>query len=153
MAKIFGTLLDFSLDALAPYSPRLVFTPSQPSTTSGTLLSAKPFRVGVDPDGHFEVDVQPTDVTSPESFYTVRVEWLDTDGGFIGVDLWDFPIYVPSTGGAIGDLMRATANPQLAWVGVNPPSGVLPVATVWWLQVNPDDPDDPRATGILYEWN
>lgn len=152
MAVITGTLLDFSLDALAPYSPRLIFTGSQPATAGGKLLSTRPFMVRVEADGSFSVDVQPNDVTYPATYYTVRVEWLDADDGFIGVDLWDFPIYVPSSGGNIGDLMQTTANPQLAWVGVNPPSGVLPVATVWWLQVNPDDPDDPRATGILYEW-
>jgi len=150
MAKIWGTLLDFSLDPLSPYSPRLYLVPSEASTAGTLLLSSRPFPVGVADDGSFSVDVKPTDDIMPPAWYTVRVEWMDASGGFIGVDQWDYKINVPAEGGAIGDLMETPANPSRTWVGVDPPPNVAP--GTWWLQVNPDDPDDPRATGVLVEW-
>ncbi|WIB16281.1 hypothetical protein DEJ34_03870 [Curtobacterium sp. MCPF17_050] len=43
-----------------------------------------------------------------------------------------------------------TDQPNQTWVGPTPP--LNPTAGKQWLQTNPDDPDDPRNTGILYEW-
>jgi len=151
MAIVTGTLTDFGLQALTSLSPRIIFTASEPATLSGRLFATVPIVVTPSATGTFSVDLQPTDFVTPGVFYRVRVEWLDAAGGYVGVDLLDWPLYVPAGGGAIGDLVQVDANPALAWVGVDPPPQ-LPVRTVWWLQVNPDDPDDPRATGILYEW-
>jgi hypothetical protein len=152
MAVITGTLLDFSLDALAPYSPRLFFCPSGPSTAGPRLLATRPFGVHIDPDGSFSVDVQPTDTIIPAAYYTVRVEWLDSDGGFVGVDFPDWRIYVPSEGGAIGDLLRAPSNPASVWVDLEPPPAPVAPGT-WWLRSSATNPDDPRNTGYLYEWS
>jgi len=151
MAVITGTLLDFSLDALAPYSPRLIFAGSQPATSGDRLLSTRPFMVRVEADGSFSVDVQPTDSVTPAAWYTVRVEWLDSDGGFVGVDLPDWRIFVPKEGGAIGNLIQAPSNPALVWVGLTPPPAPVTPGT-WWLVSNPDDVTDPRNTGELFEW-
>lgn len=152
MAVVTGTLTDFGLQSLAGLSPRIIFTASDPTTLGGRLFSTKPIVVIPSSSGAFSVDLQPTEFIMPEVFYRIRVEWLDSDGGYVGVDFFDWPLYVPEAGGAIGDLALTDANPQLAWVGVDEPPR-LPVRTSWWLQVNPDDPDDPRATGILWEWS
>lgn len=151
MAVITGTLLDFSLDALAPYSPRLIFAGSQPATAGDRLLSTKPFGVRVEADGSFSVDVQPTDVVTPAAYYTIRIEWLDSAGGFVGVDFVDWRLYVPSEGGAVGDLLEAPSNPGMVWVGLTPPPDPITPGT-WWLHANPNNLYDSQNTGILEEW-
>lgn len=150
MAKIYGTLLDFSLDALAPFSPRLIFAGSQPATSGERLHSTKSFMVAVAADGSFSVDVQPTDNLIPAAYYTVRVEWLDSDGGFVGVDFPDWRITVPASGGAIGDLLGSPVEPSLAWINLSAPRN--PVRGTWWLKANPADPNDIRNTGELFVW-
>lgn len=151
MAVISGNLTDFSLDALAPYSPRLTFIPSQPATAGGRLFATKPFSVRVDSTtGAFSVDVQPTDNLIPAAYYTIRVDWLDSDGGFVGVDFPDWRITVPAAGGAIGDLLASPVEPSLVWVGLTAPRD--PVPGTWWLKSNPNDLTDPRNTGELFVW-
>ena len=41
-APVTGTLTDFGLDALAAYSPEIVFTPSGPGVDGSGLLASRP---------------------------------------------------------------------------------------------------------------
>ncbi|PZE89934.1 hypothetical protein [Curtobacterium sp. MCBD17_008] len=150
MPIVTGTLRDFAITTLAAYNPRIIFTASGVATSSTRLYSTKPIVATPNLAGDFEVFLQATEDLNPLVWYTIRIEWLDSDEGYVGVDLADWKLFVPSAGGSIGDLIGIPPNPALVWVGVDPPS--TPSTTVWWLQVNPDDPDDPDATGILYEW-
>jgi hypothetical protein len=155
MAFITGALRDFGLDTLTPFSPRLVFMPSNPSTTKNIIFSTRPVVAVPNGSGNFTVELQDTESIQPAVVYRVRIEWLeagDADGaGYVGIDLIDWDLHVPASGGAIGDLIQAPANHTLVWVGVNPPPNP-PSRGVWWLQVDPNDPDNPAATGELLEW-
>jgi hypothetical protein len=151
MATVTGILTDFNLQSLDSYSARIIFTASEPATLPGRLLSTKEIVVIPGADGSFSVDLRPTDAITPQVFYRVRIEWLDSDGGFVGTDYIGWRLFVPSDGGPIGDLLSMPSNPSMVWEGPTPPEN--PTPGTWWLQVNPDDPDDPRNTGQLYEWS
>lgn len=150
MPTVTGTLRDFNIQSLAAYSPRLIFTPSSTAVSTSRLYSTKPIIVTPNLGGDFEVFLVASDSVFPMVSYSIRVEWLDAENGYVGADVIDWELLVPEAGGAIGDIMQVPANPILAWVDVVEPP-FKPVPGVWWLQVNPDDPDDPRATGILWE--
>jgi hypothetical protein len=151
MAIVTGTLTDFNLQSLYSASARLVFTASDPGILPGRLLSTRPIVVIPSASGAFEVDLRPTDAIMPLVWYQVRIDWLDSDGGYVGTDFVPWPLFVPSEGGAIGDLLSMPSNPGMVWEGPTPPDN--PTPGTWWLQVNPNDPADPRNTGQLYEWS
>lgn len=150
MPKVTGTLRDFNIASLAAYSPRIIFTASSAATTSTRIYATKPIIVTPNLGGDFEVFLQASDTMNPIVWYTVRVEWLDADSGYVGVDLPDWKLFVPSMDSNIGDILDVPANPALAWVSLDPP--LNPTPGLWWLKVNPDDPTDPRNTGELLVW-
>lgn len=151
MAKITGSLTDFSLQSLASSSPRIIFTASGPAVSAQRLFATKPIVVIPTADTYFTVDLAPTEGLAPASWYTMRVEWLDSDGGFVGLDLIDWQLPVPVEGGVLGDLIRVPATPTTPWIGLTPPPSVTP--GLWWLEMNPNDLDDPANTGYLYVWS
>lgn len=151
MAIVTGSLRDFTTTAIPQArAPRIVFTPSGAGTTTTRLLASIPVVVTPDTSGAFSVDLAPTDQVMPAVYYRIRIEWLDASGGFVGVDIPDWSLAVPSSGGSIGDLLTAPANSGSVWIGLDPPP--KPVPGTWWLQTDINNPDDPRNTGILYEW-
>lgn len=152
MPTVTGTLRDFKLDTLNSLSPRIVFTASEPAVTSNAILSTRPIVVIPNAAGGFTVELQSTDSVRPLIHYNVRVEWLESDGGYVGVDLLGWPLFVPAEGGSIGDLVSTSSIPAQVWVGLTPPPPPVTPGT-WWLETNPDDPSDPRNTGRLYEWS
>lgn len=46
-------------------------------------------------------------------------------------------------------LITALSDNGIVHVGLEPPTSSAPA---WWLQLNPDDLDDPRGTGVLHKW-
>jgi hypothetical protein len=152
MANVTGTLTDFGLNSLSAFSPRILFIPSGPAVSGASLFSDKPLIVVPAADGSFYINLQPTDALMPNVYYTVRIEWLDSSNSYVGVDAITWPLYVPSGGGSIGDLIRVPMNPALVWVDLAPPTEGTETPGSWWLQLNPDDPNDPANTGDLYQW-
>lgn len=151
MPNVTGTLRDFNITTLAAYSPRIIFTASSAATSPTRLYSTKPIVVTPNLAGDFEVFLQATDTLNPSVWYTIRVEWLDSDGGYVGVDLLEWKLFVTDDGGSIGDLLAVPANPAQVWIGLEPPPH--PTPGLWWLQANPDNPDDPRNTGDILVWS
>jgi len=152
MPTVTGTLRDFKLDTLNSLSPRVIFTASEAAVTSNAILSTRPIVVIPNAAGGFTVELQSTDSVQPLVFYRIRVEWLESDDGYVGVDLLDWPLYVPAEGGSIGDLLGTPSNPMQVWIGLTPPPSPVTPGT-WWLVSNPDDVTDPRNTGELFEWS
>lgn len=153
MATVTGTLNDFNLQSLASYSPRVVFTASEPAASPARLFSTKPIMVTPNASGGFTVELQPTTQLVPEGvFYRIRIEWLDSTGGFVGVDFVDWPLLVPDTGGSIQDLLDVAPGTSLVWVGLVPPPEDPPKAGRLWLVMNPLNPNDPANTGELNVW-
>ncbi|WIB16282.1 hypothetical protein DEJ34_03875 [Curtobacterium sp. MCPF17_050] len=151
MPAVTGTLRDFNIQSLAAFSPRIIFTPSGVAVSETRLYSTKPVVVVPNLGGDFEVFLQATEDVDPAVWYTIRIEWLDSDKGYVGVDLVEWKLFVPSDGGSIGDLLRVPASAVRVWVGLEPPA--YPSPGTLWLLMNPDDVDDPRNTGYLYEWS
>ena len=50
---------------------------------------------------------------------------------------------------SLSKLITALSENGIVHVGLEPPASSDPG---WWLQVNPDDLDDERNTGVLYDW-
>ncbi|WIB25435.1 hypothetical protein [Curtobacterium sp. MCSS17_015] len=140
------------MQSLAALSPRLMFCPSGSAVSPTAVLASRPVVVTPATNGTFTVELQPTDQLRPEgTYYTLRVEWLDATGGFVAVDLLDWPIFVPSGGGSLADLVDAPAGPALMWTSLEEPP--FPKPGMRWLQSNPNDLADPANTGNLYEWS
>lgn len=142
MAIVTGKLTDFGLALLTPYAPELVFVPSGPAVIAGALLATKPVVVIPAADGSFTVNLQPTDATQTVFWYTLTVEWLNSSGGYVGKDFPDWKLFVPTSGGTIGDLVTAPANPAMVWIGESEPPN--PSVGTWWLI---------PSTGDLKEWS
>jgi len=153
MALVTGTLKDFGLAPLSTYQPLISFTPSSAALQGGLLLATRPVAVVPSASGAFSADLQPTDGLMPATWYSIRIQWLDSDGGYAAVDFVEWKLFVPQEGGQIGDLVAAPVNPALVYTSLTPPEvGGIPSGT-WWLESNPNNINDPANTGILYEWS
>lgn len=142
MAIVTGTLNDFGLDALTAYSPEIAFIPSGPAVNAVKLLATRTVMASPGSDGSFTVDLAPTDNLRPERWYTIRIQWLDASGGYVGADFPDWRLYVPTAGGILADLIAAPWNPALVWVGADAPTGI-PTVNTFWLDI---------ITGDLKRW-
>lgn len=142
MPVVTGVLSDFGLATLAAFNPEIVFTPSGPAISATRLLATKPIKVTPDPDGSFSLTLAPTNSMHPVTWYTISVQWLDSAGGYIGIDFPDWQLFIDNAGGNIIDLLNIPANPAQVWVSTTAPDN--PTPGLWWL--NP-------TTGDLYEWS
>jgi len=153
MAVVTGTLKDFGLAPLTSYQPQITFTPSSATGKNGELYAARPITVVPNSAGSFIVDLLPTEDAVTAVWYEVKIQWLDSDGGYAAVDFVNSKLFVPRAGGAIGALIEFPVNPALVYISLSPPkAGNVPPGT-WWMHSNPNDINDPANTGILYEWS
>lgn len=155
MAIVNGTLTDFGLDPLALNDPVLIFRASSTGIAGLNLLSAsKAVEAYPAYNGFFEVDLVSTSLISPETtHYTVEIRYRDTLTRTLTTEKLPWQLLVPPEGGALGDLLRVSANPALVWTGAEPPPA--PTPGNWWL--NPDTGDlqelDPDAETWIYKAN
>ena len=138
MATVTGTLTDFGLAALSAFQPVLIFKADSPALTTGSVLSARPIRVTPAADGSFTVDLVASSFTTPEVTYTLRIEWLDSAGGYIGLDILSNLVVPPGTS-SIDTLSSIPISRW--WVGADAPPD--PEPNTWWLDTD---------TGDLKEW-
>lgn len=151
MATVTGTLKDFGLAALAPYSPTLNFIPSGPARNDTTIFGTRTISVTPAADGSFSVDLVATDGLQTVVWYTLTISWLNSTAGYTETDFPDWKLYVPAVGGTIGGLITAPTNPALVYTSLTAP--VSPTPGTWWLESNPDNINDTANTGNLYEWS
>lgn len=131
MAVVTGTLSDFQLDALAPYSPQVVFTPSGVATSLSRLLATRPVTVVPDATGFFSVDLVPSTTLVPDAWYDVTIRWLEADGGYAATDHVGWRLDVPPAGGTISDLFRVNAGRADVWIGPTEPVDAQPTGSLW----------------------
>lgn len=134
MANVTGTLKDFRSLEFSSLSPTVTFTASGPAVSGASLFSTVPVVVTPASNGTFTVALQATDAVHPGVWYTVKVSWLDSVGGYVGLDYPGWKLFVPTAGGAIGDLISVPANPAMVWTGEYPPTN--PTPGTWWLQAS-----------------
>lgn len=117
---ITGFLTDVGIKPLSGRFPRLFLRLEQPSTFGANLLVTDKYEAAItDATGVFAFrGVVGSDEMLPERTYTLTADWdagqeLDVLSGLI----------VPSTGGAISDLIAATARarPGTVMYGYGPP--------------------------------
>lgn len=143
MPLVNGTLTDFGLDPMAGHAPRITFRPAAPGFNGLTVLATKAVDVTPAANGFFEVDLVSTDEIQPATHYVVQLHWTDTEPTRKDrVDTLPWKLFVPVSGGALGDLLAVPANPAQVWVGTEPPAD--PEPGTWWY--------DPE-TGELTEWS
>lgn len=149
MAIVTGVLADFLRSALSNseynLQPVVVVVPSGPATLSPSALYV-PRKLSFIPTvstGVLTMDLEPTDAISPATWYTIEIHWLDPVGLAAYVDYVPWPLFVPSAGGNLADLLATPWNPILAWWGLTPPTGT-PVPNTLWLETD---------TGTLSIWS
>jgi hypothetical protein len=150
MAVVVGNLATFGLESASVGQSLVEFIPDQPAVT-GTkyLLTAKPVTVPVAADGSgaFTVNLAPSDSTTPGTFYRIRVTSLD--GNFVFLDLPDWRLYVPVSGGELASLLRSSllTNAAMVWTGPSAPEN--PAPGTGWLVTDPNSAD----YGWYMEWS
>ena len=154
MPRVYGNVSTFGLESVSLDGAMIQFVPSGPAITGDKyVLSARtlsfPIAYGT---GAFSADLATTETTRPGTFYSIRIVSLDPnafgpDRGYVFVDIPEWELRVPATGGPIADLLRLSANPAMAWVGDDPPDTEI-VPGVWWLDTDPSSDD----FGWLLEW-
>ncbi|MDT0211249.1 hypothetical protein [Curtobacterium sp. BRD11] len=150
MATVTGTLRDFNTQSLGT-TARMVFTPSSPGFSPTAILAARPVVVQPSSTGSFSVELEPTVTVSPETWYTLRVDWLDSEGGYVATSFFDGRLFVPETGGKLTDLIDVSRPPTIMFASLTPP--LNPTPGLAWLETDPDNPDNPLNTGNIYEWS
>ena len=138
MAVYTGTLTDFGLDPLTAFAPLMVFTADQPAFSGVNVLVTRRIEAPIASDGSFSVDLVPSVSTTPNVTYTMRVEWLDASGGFIGMDI-------------IGGIVAALGG------GSIPDMGGIPITRFYVSDTAPENPELDTwwldtITGNLNEW-
>lgn len=147
-----GKLQDFRFNAHPTLQPRLTFTPSGPGFDSSALRFTRPIEVTPAADGTFTVVLQSSTLITPITWYEITITWLDSAGNFISLDEVPGRLFTGETNGALTDFIdTGGATPGQAWWGLEEP--IVHGPYMWWLHSNPDNPDDPAATGDLYEWS
>lgn len=153
MAVVYGTLSDFGLEAFVGMAPRVIFTATGAGTKGGRLFASTPVVAIPDSSGLFSVTLETTDGVVPEVWYTVGIEHLNPGGEYTHFDLLGYRLFVPASGGPIGDLPGAPLSPSTVLVSLAPPP---PGYRGWYLNApgpgqDPGDPNDPASsgTGIL----
>lgn len=155
MAVVTGNLKDIGGATMANRNGVVKFTLNAGNITAsgGGLRPDNTQTVTPSSDGTFSTNLEPTDGMMLDSWYNVRVEWLDNVGNLI--TYMEFVIRVPSGGGVLSDLIDTGgvngggggggANPWIWWVGLTPP----PTRGYIWNYLDPADPD--RLTGPIPE--
>jgi hypothetical protein len=101
--------------------------------------------------GRFTVPLESTIDKRPERWYTFELHYFSASGQPVRVDYPELRLYVPGNGTyEFGDIATGMSNPFMVWVSLeSPPPGP---GVRFWLETNPNDVEDPRNTGLLYEW-
>ena len=140
MATVTGTLRNFGWSNMSNLKPRVWFIPSGPAVRVSRLLATPPIEATISTTGNLTVTLEQTVGTRPDSWYNIRIEWLDPGGNYIGADYPEWRLYVPQQGGELSELLDVPPASGDVWVGPTPP----PTTSRLWLDTN---------TGKLKGWN
>lgn len=157
MAVVTGNLSDAGLGHLAGLEPEISFVLNEPQITGSSVFATRPNKVTPDSGGNFTITLAPTTSMSGDAHYTMHVRWLEpgtpSSGGHSPVDVHiRTPLHVPTTGGAIGDLIGGVTNLSMVYLSLTEPTRARPFM-LWW-KTDPADPTNINGlnTGKIYQW-
>lgn len=128
-----GKLTDFGEAPFPTAMPRLWVAPLRDAFIPSGPAVAKRIPVQVSPVGQFAVDLTASVDLNPTTKYSLRCEWLDTDGGgSVGWAQWDF---VAALGG--GPISTMPGEMTRVWYSVSPPPANR--AGIFWINPITDD--------------
>ncbi|RLP70858.1 hypothetical protein D9V30_00015 [Mycetocola reblochoni] len=136
MATYTGTLTDCGFSA-ALSSPRVLFIPGDSaagiSKQAGRVIATKPVQATLSADGSFSVNVVSSEelIGARESTvpYTVRVEWLDQAGQYVGLDVYQ--VMLRAAGGRVADMVDPRLSQPAHVIVSEVEPAVWPVGWVW----------------------
>lgn len=154
MAIVVGNVSTFGNNSFVVNGGRIKFLPSSAAVTgSKYILSSQPVTYALtDGQGTFSANLVATETTRPGTFYRIILETPDSEGNFQFFSEFPGELRVPVGAGPfdIADLLSASANPAMVWVGPIYPSDTPPSLGTWWFVT--EDATHPDY-GWLKEWN
>jgi hypothetical protein len=154
MATITGSLRTWFGGSLTDRSPFIRFIPSGVGIQGNGIYSAatrdhKVFEEG----GQFSIELDATVGKRPECWLEFEIHYFSTTGQQVRKDYPDVRLYIPDGNGTytFDEVTHGVSNPFLAWVQLDAP--MTGPGVKYWLETNPDNIEDPRNTGFLYEWS
>lgn len=155
MPIVTGNLTDVGLGHLVGLNPEVEFTLNAPNVSGSNIFATRPQAVAVPSSGAFSLTLADNMSMRDESWYTMRVRWQEpgrpNETGWAAVDIHDWKIIVPASGGSISDLTGGAlpSNMRFVYVSLTAPAVTTPF--LLWLQQDPNSPNSPASTGNLYE--
>lgn len=161
MATVTGFLKDIVGANMADRVAALLFELNAPaiqatSTTPGTIHPTEKQKVTPAANGSFSVDLVASTVMLTNSWYNLTIQWNDSAGTL--TDFPDWQIRVPSSGGILSELITVAGRgggpgnpgPNLSAVlmGLTTPPN-LAAGQLWW-KTDPNNPEGPANTGLIY---
>jgi hypothetical protein len=118
MAVKSGFLSQFGLSTMMIYYPTLEFVPSGPGIAGEYVLASRPVRAELASDGSFTVTLIPSDQVTPETWYTMRITWMDEASNFTSLDVPQWRFTVTNVNGPLmDDAQTGTPTGLQVWVG------------------------------------
>ncbi|MGO2110499.1 MAG: hypothetical protein ACTH31_02685 [Pseudoclavibacter sp.] len=138
MTTLTGSLADPGFDRFAGQDPVLLFSLSEVSTHTGTVLTRGPVRVKPASSGDWAVELADTDAMPEGSHYRLAIEV----GGGSARERYELAreIFLPPGAWTLDGLPSTPLSPAFVWVNETPPTD----RARWWLDT---------TTGELKMWS
>lgn len=154
MTHVKMTLWDIDANHLRSLQPQIIFKLNETGVKpGGNIYVTRETVYTPDVDGTLDALLASTTDFAHDAWYTMKIRWLNPGvGGAPGYSEYDFPawkIRVPPEGGALADMVGPPSNARVVYVSLTPPKDLI--QSMLWLEQDPDNPDNPRNTGKLYE--
>lgn len=149
MTHVDLTLWDVGGGHLAAFQPDIIFTLNQAGAKDEGLFTTRPLIFTPKEDGSLSAWLTTTTDFPHDAWYTIAVRWLDPAGNYVQMDFPEWKVRVPVGGGALKNLIGLPTNARVIYVSLTRPTVLVP--NMLWLEQDPNDPENPRNTGKLYE--
>lgn len=154
MGLVVGNVSTFGANSFILNGGRIKFIPSSPAGTGAKyLLTEQPVVCALtDGLGSFSANLVSTVTTRPATHYNIELWTPDPDGNYQFYAEVPGELRVPTGPGPfdIVDILRASANPAMVYVGETYPYELAPpVPGVWWADTDPNSAFYMR--GLVWE--
>lgn len=142
---------------LASRVGRVIFRLVEPNvvatgTNAGRIIPTAEVAVTPNSDGSGSVNLTATSTMLGDGYYVISIEWVDTSKP--NADFPNWKIRVGSSGGNLSEFIEMGSgggngpNLSLVLMGLTKPAN-LRVGQLWW-KTDPNNPEGPSNTGLIY---